>query len=130
VFLCMLSTRRVISSERFFGCRLGRKEIEKKTREKEWEGEKENIFATACLLAFDSRRRLVKKKKGRRRREKQKNKKKGLSAQAYWPLIDWPIFHRWNRVSSLHRVKYPSFFHHNNVRSIFVNIFSRSSNIK
>lgn len=48
----------------FFGCRLRQKEIERererKTDERE-EKKKENIFATACLLAFDSRRRLVKR---------------------------------------------------------------------
>jgi len=74
------------SSERFFGCRLGRKEIEKKTREKEWEGEKENIFATACLLAFDSRRRLV--EKAEKEEKKTEEQKKGLNAQATCPLID------------------------------------------
>ena len=40
-------------------------------RGKERAGERENVFATACLLAFDSRRSLVKKEK-EARREKQK----------------------------------------------------------
>jgi hypothetical protein len=73
------------SSERFFGCRLGRKEIEKRREKKNGKEKKENIFATACLLAFDSRRRLV--KKGEEKKRKTEEQKKGA-------LAPRPIGHR------------------------------------
>jgi hypothetical protein len=69
-----------------FWLSLRTKRDRKKTREKEWEGEKENIFVAGCLLAFDSRRRLV--EKAEEEEKKTEEQKKGLSAQAACPSID------------------------------------------
>lgn len=91
VCLCVVDATSC-TAQRFFGCRLGQKEIGKKDergKEAEREGEKENIFARACLLAFDSRRRLVEKGEEEEEEEKKNSRtKKGLSAQANCPLID------------------------------------------
>jgi hypothetical protein len=51
-----------------FWLSLRTKRDRKKTREKEWEGERENVFATACLLAFGSRRRLVERERKKEER--------------------------------------------------------------
>lgn len=66
---------------RFFGCRLGRKEIEKRREKKNGKEKKENIFATACLLAFDSRRRLV--IKGEEQKRKTAEQKRALAPRPF-----------------------------------------------
>ena len=72
VCLCVVDAT-ICSLERFFGCRLGRREIEKRREKKEWE-EKKKIFLL-LPVCWHSVLVGVWLKKGRRRREKQKNEK-------------------------------------------------------
>lgn len=71
--LSVLSTRRVVLQSGFWLSLRTKRDRNKRQERKKWEGERENIFATACLLAFDSRRLLVERRK--QRREKQQAEK-------------------------------------------------------
>lgn len=86
VCLCVVDATSNSLEEVFcLSLRTKKKEIEKKDEGEREEREKENIFATACLLAFDSRRGLVKK------REEEEKKKTAEQKRALAPR---PIGHR------------------------------------
>ena len=76
------------SSERFFGCRLGRKEIKKKRRERKNEKEKKKIFLLLPVCWHSILVGVWLKRGGGGEEKTEELKKKGLSAQANRPSID------------------------------------------